>query len=86
MKEIKIDNVTDFVCTLIDKLIENSFIGVDIHKDYIKHEKIYSFTVSAGKKGKKYTLSFSVNENYLNYNTIEMIVNWFLKKEKEVMG
>lgn len=78
-------NVNEFMFTLNDELIKNSFIGVEIYKEYIKHEKSYSFTVSAGKRGKKYTLSFSVNENYLDYNTIEMIIDWFLKKEIEVI-
>ena len=85
MEKIRINDVTDFVCALIDKLIENSFMGVEIYKEYIKHEKSYSFVVSAGKRGKKYTVSFSVNENYLDYNTIEIIVDWVLKKEIEVI-
>ena len=81
MKEIRINNVTDFMCALIDELTKNSFIGVEISNDYREREESYLFTVTAGKKRKKYILSFSVNENYLDYNTIEMIVNWFLKKE-----
>ena len=48
-------------------------------------KKSFVFVVSAGKRGKKYTLSFSVNENYLDYNAIEMIVDWFLRKEIEAM-
>ena len=31
-------NVNEFMFTLNDELIENSFIGVEIYKEYIKHE------------------------------------------------
>ena len=78
-------NINEFMFTLNDELIKNSFIGVEIHKAYSNSKKSFALIVSAGKKGKKYTLSFEVRENYLNHNSIEEIVNWFLKKEIEVM-
>ena len=78
-------NVNKFMFTLNDELIKNSFIGAEIYKSYSKSKKSFVFVVSAGKRGKKYTLSFSVNENYLDYNAIEMIVDWFLRKEIEAM-
>lgn len=73
-------SVNEFMCTLIDELTKKSFIGVEIHKGYSKSKKSFVFIVSAERKRKKYTLSFEVKENYLNYNTIEEIVNWFLMK------
>ena len=78
-------NINEFMFALNDELIKNSFIGVEIHKAYSNSKKSFALIVSAGKKRKKYTLSFEVRENYLNYNSIEEIVNWFLKKEIEVM-
>lgn len=78
-------NVNEFMFTLNDELIKNSFIGVEIHKTYSNSKKSFVFIVSAGRKRKKYTLSFEVRENYLDYNSIEEIVNWFLMKEIKVI-
>ena len=73
-------NVNEFMCGLIDELTKNSFIGTEIHKSYSRSKKLFVFIVSAGKNGKLYTYSFEINENYLDYNSIEEIVNWFLTK------
>ena len=78
-------NINEFMFALNDELIKNSFIGVEIHKTYSNSKKSFVFIVSAGRKGEKYTLSFEVKENYLNYNSIEEIVNWLLMKEIEVI-
>ena len=73
-------NVNDFICSLIDELTKRSFIDTEIYKSYSKSKKSFVFVVSAGKNGKLYTYSFEINENYLDYNAIEEIVNWFLTK------
>ena len=73
-------NVNEFMCNLIDEMSKNSFIGTEIHKSYSKSKKSFVFVISTGKKRKIYTFSFEINENYLNYNAIEEIVNWFLTK------
>ena len=73
-------NINEFICTLIDELNKKSFIGVDVYNSYSKSKKSFAIVVSAGKKGKLYTYSFEINENYLNYNAIEEIVKWFLIK------
>ena len=73
-------NINEFICSLIDELNKKSFIGVEVYKSYSKSKKSFVFDVSTGKKGKLYTYSFEINENYLNYNAIEEIVKWFLIK------
>ena len=73
-------NVNDFICSLIDELTKKSFISTEIHKSYSKSKKSFVFIISTGKNGKLYTYSFEINENYLDYNAIEEIVNWFLTK------
>ena len=73
-------NVNEFMCGLIDELTKKSFIGVEICKSYSKSKKSFVFVISAGKNGKLYTYSFEINENYLDYNSIEEIVNWLLIK------
>ena len=73
-------NVNEFICGLIDELTKKSFIGVKIYKSYSKNKKTFVIVVSAGKNEKLYTYSFEINENYLDYNSIEEIVNWFLTK------
>ena len=73
-------NVNEFMCGLTDELTKKSFIGVEIYKSYSKSKKTFVFVVSVGKNEKLYTYSFEINENYLDYNSIEEIVNWFLTK------
>ena len=73
-------NINEFICNLIDDLTKKSFIGVEIYKSYSKSKKSFVFVVSAGKNEKFYIYSFEINENYLDYNSIEEIVNWFLTK------
>ena len=73
-------NANEFMCDLIDELTKKSFIGTEIHKIYSKSKKLFVFVISAVKNGKLYTYSFEINENYLDYNAIEEIVNWFLTK------
>ena len=73
-------NINEFICGLIDELTKRSFIGVEIYKSYSKSKKSFVIVISAGKKGKLYNYSFEINENYLDYNTIEEIVNWLLTK------
>ena len=73
-------NVNEFMCGLIDDLTKKSFIGVEINKSYSKSKTSFVFVISEGKNGKLYTYSFEINENYLDYNSIEEIVNWFLTK------
>ena len=67
-------NINEFMCNLIDELTKKSFIGVEINKSK------NSIVISASKNRKLYTYSFEINENYLDYNSIEEIVNWFLIK------
>ena len=73
-------NVNEFMCDLIDELTKKCFIGVEIYKSYSKSKKSFVFVVSASKNEKLYTYSFEINENYLDYNSIEEIVNCFLIK------
>ena len=73
-------NVNEFMCSLIDELTKKSFIGTKIHKSYSNSKKSFVFVIFTGKNEKLYTYSFEINENYLDYNVIEEIVNWFLTK------
>ena len=73
-------NVNEFMRGLIDELTKKSFIGTEIYKSYSKSKKSFVFVISTGKKGKLYNYSIEINENYLDYNAIEEIVNWFLTK------
>ena len=45
--------INNFMFTLMDELYENLFYGVELYKEYNKHDKTYLIRVLAKRENKK---------------------------------
>ena len=71
-------NINDFMFTLMNELYENLFYGVELYKEYNKHDKTYLIRVIAKRENKKYDYGFSINKNWLDTISINEIINFLL--------
>ena len=71
-------NINEFMFKLVDELYENLFYGVELYKEYNKHDKTYLLRVIAKRHNKKYDYGFSINEKWLDSISINEIINFLL--------
>ena len=71
-------DINNFMFTLIDELNENLFYGVELYKEYNKHDKTYLIRVIAKRDNKKYDYGFSINEKWLDTISINELINFLL--------
>ena len=71
-------NINEFMFKLVDELYENLFYGVELYKEYNKHDKTYLTRVIAKRENKRYDYGFSIHENWLDDNSINEIINFLL--------
>ena len=71
-------NINNFMFTLMNELYENLFYGVELYKEYNKHDKTYLLRVIAKRHNKKYDYGFSINEKWLDSISINEIINFLL--------
>ena len=71
-------NINNFMFTLMNELYENLFYGVELYKEYNKHDKTYLIRVIAKRENKKYDYGLSIHENWLDDNSINEIINFLL--------
>ena len=71
-------NINDFMFTLINELNENLFYEVELHKEFNNCDKTYLLRVTAKRDNKKYDYGFSINENWLDDNSINELINFLL--------
>ena len=71
-------NINDFMFTLMNELYENLFYGVELYKEYNKHDKTYLLRVIAKRHNKKYDHGFSINEKWLDSISINEIIKFLL--------
>ena len=71
-------NINDFMFTLMNELYENLFYGVELYKEYNKHDKTYLLRVIAKRDNKKYDYGFSINEKWLDTISINELINFLL--------
>ena len=70
--------INNFMFTLINELYENSFYGVELYKEYNKHDKTYLIRVIAKRENKKYDYGFSIHKSWLDNIAINEIINFLL--------
>ena len=70
--------INNFMFTLMNELYENLFYGVELYKEYNKHDKTYLIRVIAKRENKKYDYGFSINKNWLDTISINEIINFLL--------
>ena len=70
--------INNFMFTLMNELYENLFYGVELYKEYNKHDKTYLIRVIAKRENKKYDYGFSINEKWLDTISINEIINFLL--------
>ena len=71
-------NINDFMFKLTNKLNKNLFYEVEIDKNYNKYDKTYLLQVIAKRDNKRYDYGFSIHENWLNDNSINVIIGFLL--------
>ena len=71
-------NINDFMFTLMNELYENLFYGVELYKEYNKHDKTYLIRVIAKRENKKYDYGFSIHKSWLDTIAINEIINFLL--------
>ena len=71
-------NINNFMFTLMNELYENLFYGVELYKEYNKHDKTYLLRVIAKRENKKYDYGFSINEKWLDSISINELINFLL--------
>ena len=71
-------NINNFMFTLMNELYENLFYGVELYKEYNKHDKTYLIRIIAKRENKKYDYGLSIHENWLNDNSINELINFLL--------
>ena len=71
-------DINNFMFTLMNELYENLFYGVELYKEYNKHDKTYLIRVIAKRENKKYDYGLSIHENWLDDNSINEIINFLL--------
>ena len=71
-------DINNFMFTLINELNENLFYGVELYKEYNKHDKTYLIRVIAKRDNKKYDYGFSINEKWLDTISINELINFLL--------
>ena len=71
-------NINNFMFTLMNGLYENLFYGVELYKEYNKHDKTYLIRVIAKRENKKYDYGFSIHENWLDDNSINELIKFLL--------
>ena len=71
-------DINNFMFTLMNELYENLFYGVELYKEYNKHDKTYLIRVIAKRENKKYDYGFSINEKWLDSISINEIINFLL--------
>ena len=71
-------DINNFMFTLMNELYENLFYGVELYKEYNKHDKTYLIRVIAKRENKRYDHGFSIHENWLNNNSINVIIGFLL--------
>ena len=71
-------DINNFMFTLMNELYENLFYGVELYKEYNKHDKTYLIRVIAKRENKKYDYGFSIHENWFDDNSINEIINFLL--------
>ena len=71
-------DINNFMFTLINELNENLFYEVELYKEFNNYDKTYLLRVIAKRENKKYDYGFSINENWLDDNSINEIINFLL--------
>ena len=71
-------NINDFMFTLMNELYENLFYGVELYKEYNKHDKTYLLRVIAKRDNKKYDYGFSINEKWFDTISINELIHFLL--------
>ena len=71
-------DINNFMFTLINELNENLFYEVELYKEFNKYDKTYLLRVTAKRENKKYDYGFSINEKWLDSNSINEIINFLL--------
>ena len=71
-------NINDFINSLSNKLIKNNFHYIEISKEYNSRDKSYLIQIINYKDNKKYCHGFSIHENWLNNNSINVIIGFLL--------
>ena len=71
-------DINNFMFTLINELNENLFYEVELYKEFNKYDKAYLLRVIAKRHNKKYDYGFSINEKWLDSNSINELINFLL--------
>ena len=71
-------DINNFMFTLMNELYENLFYGVELYKEYNKHDKTYLIRVIAKRENKKYDYGFSIHENWLDDKSINELIKFLL--------
>ena len=67
-----------FISKLTNELNKNLFYNIEIDKNYNNYDKTYLLRVIAKRDNKKYDYGFSINENWLDDNSINELINFLL--------
>lgn len=67
-----------FMSKLTNELNKNLFYEVELYKGYSEYDKTYLLRVIAKRDNKKYDYGFTINEKWLDSNSINEIINILL--------
>ena len=67
-----------FMSKLTNELNKNLFYNIEIDKNYNKYDKTYLLRVIAKRDNKRYDYGFSIHENWLDDNSINVIIGFLL--------
>ena len=73
-------SINDFINSLSNELIKNSFHYIEISKEYNSRDNSYLIHIIYYKDNKKYCHGFSIHEKCLNSDCINDIVNRLLSQ------
>lgn len=71
-------NINDFINSLSNKLYKNSFYNIKINKEYNNLDKTFLLHIRCKRNKKNYSHSISIHENWLNNNSINVIIGFLL--------
>ena len=71
-------NVNEFMSKLTNELIKNLFYEVELYKGFNEYDKTYLIRVIAKRENKKYDYGLSIHENWLDDNSINVLINFLL--------
>ena len=71
-------SINDFINSLSNKLIKNNFHYIKINKEYNNLDKTLLLHIRCKRNKKNYTHDISIHENWLNNNSINVIIGFLL--------